>query len=235
MNFNLLEAARITKVDRYLYTSSVGVYAQAEILREDDVWKTFPSKNDWYPGWGKRMGELQIEAYRIEFGMKNLVMVRPANVYGPFDNFDSQNAMVIPSLIRRVVAGENPLVVWGDGSAIRDFVFAQDVARGMILAMSAGITDPINLGSGTGITIKNLVETIVKQSDNKPEIVWDTSKVGGDARRLMDISRAKSIGYAPSVSLEEGTRETMKWYQRSYKTTSKRYDIFDSIDNKLIP
>jgi GDP-L-fucose synthase len=126
-NTNMMEAARKSGAEWYLYTSSVGVYSPAEVFYEDDVWKTFPSPNDRFAGWAKRMGELQAEAYAIQYGWKNCSIVRPANVYGKFDNFNPVNSMVIPSLIRK--AQENEILeVWGDGSAIRDFIYADDVA-----------------------------------------------------------------------------------------------------------
>src|SRR3990167_6602210 len=134
-NTNMMEAARQCGAQKYLFTSTIGVYAPAEVFYEDDVWKTFPSENDKFAGWAKRMGELQAETYKIEYGWDKIAIVRPANVYGPHDNFDPVNSMVIPSLIARVVEGENPLKVWGDGSEIRDFIHARDVAAGMILAM----------------------------------------------------------------------------------------------------
>ena len=115
-SFNMMEAARRSGVERFLFTSSVGVYSPAEVFFEDDVWKTFPSPNDRFAGWAKRLSELQAEAYKIEHGWDKISIVRPANVYGPFDNFDPANAMVIPSLINRATSGENPLTVWGDGS-----------------------------------------------------------------------------------------------------------------------
>ena len=144
-SINMMEAARRNNVNRYLYTSSVGVYSPSEVFYEDDVWKTFPSDNDKFAGWAKRMGELQAEAYKIEHNWNNISIVRPANVYGPFDNFDPKNAMVIPSLIHRISSGENPLLVWGDGSPIRDFIHARDVAHGMLMAVYKEIDIPINL------------------------------------------------------------------------------------------
>ena len=132
-SLNMMEAARRANVGHYLFTSSVGVYQPAEVFVEDDVWSTFPSPNDRFAGWAKRMGELQAQAYDIEYGWKNISVVRPANVYGPFDNFDPHNAMVIPSLIHRAVNEAGPLKVWGDGTAIRDFIHAEDVARGMMV------------------------------------------------------------------------------------------------------
>lgn len=225
-NTNMMEAARENGAQKYLFTSTVGVYSPAEIFREDDVWKTFPSDNDRFAGWAKRMGELQADAYRIEYGWKNIEIVRPANVYGPFDNFDPQNAMVIPSLIRRAADGEDPLVVWGDGSAIRDFIHARDVARGMLLVMEKSPGVPVNLGSGEGVSVKQIVDIIVGNLKKKPRVVWDTTKPSGDKKRLMDMTRARALGFAPQVSVEDGIKETMAWYAENKDAVSKRYNVF---------
>jgi GDP-L-fucose synthase len=226
-NTNMMEAARQCGAERYLYTSTVGVYSPAEIFYEDDVWKTFPSENDKFAGWAKRMGELQAEAYKIEYGWDKIAIVRPANVYGPYDNFDPANAMVIPSLIRRALEGENPFVVWGDGSAIRDFIHSRDVARGMMLAMEKGLGQPLNLGSGEGVSIKRIVEIVVGNLKVKPEVVWDTSKPTGDKKRLMDISRAKTLlRFEPAISIEDGIKEVMAWYKENKNEINKRYNVF---------
>lgn len=227
-NTNMMEAGRRCRVKGYLYTSTIGVYAPAEVFREDDVWKTFPSENDRFAGWAKRMGELQAEAYRIEYGWKDISIVRPANVYGPYDNFDPKNAMVIPSLIRRALEGENPLVVWGDGTPVRDFIHARDVARGMLLAAEKGAGQVLNLGSGTGCTIREIVEMIVRNLDRPPKVEWDTGKPAGDRKRLMDISRARSLGFRPEITLKDGVREVMAWYRENRREGEKRYNVFTS-------
>lgn len=232
-NTNMMEAARLSKAKKYLYTSSIGVYSPAEIFHEDDVWSTFPSQNDRFAGWAKRMGELQAEAYKIEYGWNDIAIVRPANVYGPYDNFDPQNAMVIPSLIKRALDGENPLVVWGDGSQIRDFIHARDVARGMFLILEKMPSLPVNLGSGKEVSIKDIVEIIVGNMKVKPKIVWDISKPSGDRKRLMDVSRAESLGFRPSISIEEGIKETMDWYLQHKDITYKRYNVFIDKDRKI--
>jgi GDP-L-fucose synthase len=227
-SINMMEAARRNDVERFLFTSSVGVYSPAEVFYEDDVWKTFPSPNDRFAGWAKRMGELQAEAYKIEYGWDKISIVRPANVYGPYDNFDPENAMVIPSLIRRAVEGENPLTVWGDGSPVRDFIHAKDVARGIMLAVEKGISEPINLGSGTGVTIKQLAEMVAKHAPKGPlPIAWDTDKPKGDAKRLMDMTRAASYGFKCTVGIEEGIRETVAWYLNNRDDADKRYIAFN--------
>lgn len=225
-NTNMMEAARRSGVERYLFTSTIGVYSPAEIFYEDDVWKTFPSENDKFAGWAKRMGELQAEAYKIEYGWDKISIVRPANVYGPYDNFDPENAMVIPSLIKRALDGENPLTVWGDGSPVRDFIHARDVARGMMRVVEQGETRPINLGSGKGYSIKELVEIVVNNMEKRSEVVWDASKPAGDKKRLMDMSRANSIGFYPEITLEEGVREVMQWYKENKDIVGKRYNVF---------
>jgi len=225
-NTNMMEAARQCGVKRYLFTSTIGVYSPAEIFYEDDVWKTFPSENDKFAGWAKRMGELQAEAYKIEYGWKDIVIVRPANVYGPYDNFDPANAMVIPSLIKRAIDGENPLMVWGDGTPIRDFIFAKDVARGMLIALERCPGYPLNLGSGRGYSIKEVVEIIINNLERKPKIIWDTSKPSGDKKRLMDISKARALGWKPEILLESGIKEVMDWYKRNKEIVNKRFNVF---------
>jgi GDP-L-fucose synthase len=225
-NTNMMEAARRSGIERYLYTSTIGIYAPAEVFYEDDAWKAFPSDNDRFAGWAKRMGELQAEAYKLEYNWRNIAIVRPANVYGPYDNFDPDNSMVIPSLIRRALDGENPLVVWGDGSQIRDFIHARDVAKGMVLVMEKMPGQPVNLGSGAGTSIRDLVEVVIGNLKDRPKVIWDASKPSGDKKRIMDISRASTIGFRPDKSIKEGIKETMEWYLQNKDTAGKRYNIF---------
>jgi len=221
----MMEAARRKKIKRYLLTSSIGVYAPSSKLYEDSVWKTYPSKHDYIPGWTKRICELQAEAFKIEYNFKNICIVRPANVYGPYDNFDKNNSMVIPALINKALNSKKYLDVWGDGSAIRDFVFSEDVAKGMALALSKGIYYPINLGSGAGVKIKIIAETIAKLVPNGPlTIRWDKSKPTGDKIRLMSIKKAKNIGYKQTTDIVEGIKKTIDWYVSSKKF--ERYNAF---------
>ena len=229
-NANMLEAAMLKNVEWYLYTSTVGVYQPSEILKEDDVWNTQPSKNDWFGGWAKRLGELHCEAYQRQYKQGRGSIVRPANVYGSFDNFDLDSAMVIPSLIRKAFSNDR-LEVWGDGSAIRDFVHARDVARGMMFAVKNKITQPLNMGSGDEISIKRIAEAIAKAA-NVP-IEWDSSKPKGDPRRVFDMSRAKSLGFTPNISIEEGIQETIEWYLKNKHLADSGVDVFKSLDNEL--
>ncbi|PIR69952.1 MAG: hypothetical protein COU47_00780 [Candidatus Niyogibacteria bacterium CG10_big_fil_rev_8_21_14_0_10_46_36] len=215
-NTNLMEAARLKGVSGFLYTSTVGVYAPSAVMQEDSVWHTFPSEHDKFAGWAKRMGELQAEAYGKEYGWNAISIVRPANVYGPHDTFDPESAMVIPSLIARAMSGEGPFVVWGDGSAVRDFIYADDVARGMLFVAEHGITKPVNIGSGVGVSIRELVEVIISCLPEKPTIVWDTEKPTGDAMRILDTSRVSVYGWKPAISLKEGIAKTIKWYEKNH-------------------
>jgi GDP-L-fucose synthase len=224
-NTNMLEAAMWANVDWYLYTSTIGVYQPAPILTENDLWQTVPSKNDWYGGWAKRIGEMQIEAFEKQYGSSKCSIVRPANVYGTFDNFDLSSAMVIPSLIRK--ADENEVLdVWGDGSQIRDFINCKDVARGMLYAVENKITQPINLGSGSGVSIKQIA-VIVSQYFNKP-IQWNPTGVVGDAVRILDMKRANSYGFYPEINIEQGVIETIKWYLNNKNIICKRYNSLQS-------
>jgi GDP-L-fucose synthase len=216
---NMAEISFNSDIEWYLYTSSYGVYAESDIMKEDDVWKTFPSENDWYPGWAKRMGELNVEAYMKEKGFNNCSIVRPANVYGPYDNaiFDEW-AMVVPSLIRKGY-NDDVLEVWGDGSPIRDFIYSEDVARGMLHMVKNKVSEPVNLGSGTGVTIKEVADIIADYFGK--EIEWDITKPMGDMKRIMSTERAESYGFNPQISLKDGIIKTIEWYEKELQNGSR--------------
>lgn len=225
---NMLMAAQKSKVKNYLYTSTYGVYAPSKLMIEDDVWNTFPSEHDKYAGWAKRMGELQIDAFRKEYDFETLHIVRPANIYGPFGNFDPENSMVVSSLIRRFVNEENPLIVWGDGTAVRDFVYSKDVAINILNVMKKKIQTPINIGSGTGTSIKDLVNTIKKCNgiNKETKIKFDLSKPSGDPIRILDMSKANKYGIKCETNLIDGLNETIHWYKTYNFSNKKRYNFF---------
>jgi GDP-L-fucose synthase len=229
MNTLVMEASRQAGVERYLFTSSIAVYHPTERFVEDRAWDGPPHPTDKYAAWAKRMGELQAEAYKVEYGWDRVAIVRPANVYGPYDNFDPRTAMVVPALIARVAAGEDPLVVWGDGSAVRDFIFARDCAEGMLLALEKGAScTHINLGSGKGASIRDVVEAILACVPRPPRVEWDTSRPGGQSIRLMDVTRAREmLGFTARTPLSDGIRQTVDWYARSAGKAGDRYSIFD--------
>ena len=133
--------------------------------------------------------------------------------------------MVIPSLIYRALSGENPLAVWGDGTAIRDFIHARDVAAGMMRVVELGISEPVNLGTGRGVSIRQIVEIIADEIDGL-KIVWDTAKPSGDACRIMDTNRAERYGINPTIDIGDGIRETMAWYRENKDVANRRYNAF---------
>lgn len=222
-NTNVLEACRINKVQKIVFTSSIGAYANAEIFRESNSQDAPPMD---FAGWVKRMGEFQIHTYKVQYGMENFAIVRPSNVYGPGDNFDPENAMVIPSLMCKIYNKDNPVSVWGDGSAIRDFVFSRDVAEGVIQALFYGTkADFVNLGSGKETSINELIATLHEITDFHSE--FDTSKPSGYPKRIMDISRAHEwIGYNPSTSLLDGLKQTWDWFINNPDEYLKKKNYF---------
>lgn len=242
MNTNILEACRINKVQKVVYTSSIGAYSNAETFKEIENLEGPPM--DMHPGWAKRMAEMQIQAYKTQYNLNNFSIVRPCNVYGPGDNFDPENAMVVPSLIYKILmyqknkenSKENnirkiePIKIWGDGSAIRDFAYSKDVAEGIILALYYGTNDSptgfVNLGSGIGYTIKQLVETL--HTFLNFEYEFDTTKSSGFPKRIMNITLAKElINYNPTTSLLDGLKETWNWFIKNQNEYLKKKNYFN--------
>ena len=213
MNTNIAEASRLEGVDWYVYTSTVGVYQPAEVFKEDDVWTTYPSENDKYAGWVKRLGELQLDCFETHYGLKNYSIVRPANIYGEYDEFGEEST-VIASLVKKGYH-DDLLSVWGDGTPIRDFIHAEDVARGILMSYENQITEPINLGSGDGVRIKDIASIVATHYGK--EIEYDTTKPNGDNKRLMDMTRANSYGFYPEVDLETGIKRVIKYYESLQK------------------
>lgn len=224
MNTNVLEACRTNQVRKVVYTSSIGAYSSAEVFKENENLEGPPM--DMFPGWAKRMAELQIQAYRIQYGLDNFSVVRPCNVYGPGDNFDPNSAMVIPSLMYRIYHKEDPVIIWGDGSAIRDFAYSRDVAEGIILALYYGTNSHfVNLGSGKGYTVKELVETLHSFIDFNYR--FDPTKSSGFPRRVMDISLArKLIRYNPTTTLLDGLKETWDWFVKNQDEYLNKVNYF---------
>lgn len=212
-NTNMAEAARLQGVDWYVYTSTVGVYQPAKVFKEDDVWKTYPSENDKYAGWVKRLGELQLDCFETHYGLKNYSIVRPANIYGEYDEFGEEST-VIASLVKKGYH-DDLLSVWGDGTPIRDFIHAEDVARGILMSYENQITEPINLGSGDGVRIKDIASIVATHYGK--EIEYDITKPNGDNKRLMDMTRANSYGFYPEVDLETGIKRVIKYYESLQK------------------
>lgn len=226
---NLMEASFRSKVRRYLFVSSICAYPQSAVSKEEDsVWDGMPKQNDRIPGIAKRIGEIQGEAYLLEHKWDAVRVVRPSNVYGPYDDFNPSTAQVIPALIGRITGGENPLKVWGDGSATRDFIYSEDVAYWMLIAMAkAPACLPINLGSGKGTTIKELVEIISKYVPNPPVVEWNATQLSGDPVRVLSVKRAEELlGYEMITDLTDGIERTVQWYASNKQFLDTRRERF---------
>lgn len=215
LNSMVIDAAYESGVSRYLFTSSVGVYpAESREMKESNPLEKPPHASEQYYAWSKRMGEIQARAFYQNYKFP-VAIVRPSNPYGPYDNFDPEKSHVIPSLIRRALSGEDPFVVWGTGKPVRSFVFAPDVATGMMTAMEK-ISDgtPVNLSGAETTSIRELSELVLTACGRHPsEIVFDTSKPDGHPHRVPSVERARELlnmdAYTP---LEKGLKKTVEWY-----------------------
>jgi GDP-L-fucose synthase len=216
-NTNMIKAAFDAKVGWFVYLSSVGVYQPADIMREEDVWTTTPSKNDWYPGWTKRMGEATLESLQVQYGWDNWTVIRPSNIYGLNDNF-SEDATVISSNVWKLFNVDGDMVCWGNGSARRDFVFGDDVAQASIDVVKKEVKDIINFGCGEAVTIKETIETIVdcykELTGQTKNIVWDETKMNGDPVRCLSPERQIKYDILPKTSLKDGLTQTILAYKQ---------------------
>lgn len=197
------------------FLSSVGVYASAEEFEEDTVWETLPSQHDWFPAWSKRVPELIIDAYRQQFDWINWTILRPSNIFGEYDNY-GENAMAIPATIKKVFESNGEIEAWGDGTPIRDYVYAGDVAEACLISAKKRLhTEIINVGSGVETTIKEMIETTIKVSGKDIKINWDTSKPNGEPKRKMNTEKQEHYGLLPKYGFEEGIRKTYEHYKNN--------------------
>jgi len=215
----MIEAARRSDVERFLVVSSACIYpSDAKIpTPESEGFRGEPEPTNGGYGWAKRIAEKLGAYYAEEYGM-NVGIVRPYNAYGPRDHFDPEKSHVIPALIKRVFDGENPLAVWGSGDQTRAFLYVEDFAEGLITAIEKyPAADPVNIGTNEEVSIRTLIEMIVKLSGKKTRIIFDTSKPDGSPRRNSDNSKAKKlIGFEAHTKLKEGLRKTIDWYKKEY-------------------
>ncbi|MFA5140275.1 MAG: NAD-dependent epimerase/dehydratase family protein [Elusimicrobiota bacterium] len=219
LDSNIIEAASLSRVKRLLVVSSACVYRHHCTIPtpESEGFLDWPEGTNEGYGWAKRMAEFEAMAAGKEHGLRCAV-VRPCNAYGPRDHFDEESSHVIAALIRRVTAGEDPLLVWGDGKSTRSFLYAEDFARGLLdLFERCQDADPVNLGTEEEVSIGDLASMIVRLAGSSARIVFDPSKPSGQPRRRCDIAKSRRIaGFAPRVGLEEGLRRTLAWYKESY-------------------
>ncbi len=219
MGIPLLHESWKTGVDKFVAIGTVCAYPKYAPIpfKEDDLWNGYPEETNAPYGLAKKMLLVQSQAYRQEYGFNSIYLL-PVNLYGPHDNFDPENSHVIPALIRKCVEakqrGEQKITAWGDGSATREFLYVEDAAEGIVLATEKyDKSAPVNLGSFYEISIKELLQLIVKLTGFKGEIEWDTSKPNGQPRRKLDVSRAiDGFGFQAQISFEEGLKNTIQWY-----------------------
>lgn len=219
MGVQLMEAARLAGVQKFVGVATICAYPKFTPVpfKEDDLWSGYPEETNAPYGLAKKMLLVQAQAYRRQYGF-NAVTLFPVNLYGPKDNFSPDSSHVIPALIKKIAdaqkRGKNYIEVWGTGKATREFLYVEDAAEGIVLATEKyDKSEPVNLGSGTEISIKNLVELICRLMDFNGEIRWDATKPDGQPRRLLDVSRAeKEFRFRAKTDFEEGLRKTIEWY-----------------------
>ena len=222
MGAQLIEGARQAGVAKFVAIGTVCSYPKFAPVpfREEDLWNGYPEETNAPYGLAKKMLLVQSQAYREQYGF-NSIFLLPVNLYGPRDNFDPSSSHVIPALIRKCVeaqeTGAPEIVVWGTGRATREFLYVEDAAEAIVLAAERyDGSEPVNLGAGAEVAIKDLVSLIAKHTGFTGRIVWDASKPDGQPRRMLDTDRAaKYFGFVAKTSFEEGLRETIDWYCRS--------------------
>lgn len=222
MGVEMLEASRKANIEKFVAVGSVCSYPKLISVpaREEDLWNGYPEETNAAYGLAKKMLLVGAQAYHDQYGFNAIALIQ-VNLYGPGDNFDPVSSHVIPALIRKVFeaksAGQDFLDVWGTGSASREFLYVEDAAEGIVLALeNYNKPDPVNLGSGTEISIKDLVKKITSIADFRGEIRWDPSKPDGQPRRLFDVSRAKKeFGFQAKTTFDDGLRKTIEWYAKT--------------------
>ncbi|MEM9244447.1 MAG: GDP-L-fucose synthase [Cyanobacteria bacterium P01_F01_bin.153] len=220
MGAQLIEAAHQSGVEKFVCVGTICAYPKFTPVpfKEEDIWDGYPEETNAPYGVAKKALLVQLQSYRDQYDF-NGVYLLPVNLYGPEDNFNPASSHVIPALIRKVYEaqqrGDATIPVWGDGSPTREFLFSEDAARGIVMAtQSFESSEPINLGTGYEISIKDLVELICKLMGYEGELVWQTDKPNGQPRRCLDTQKAKEkFGFEAKVSFEEGLKRTIDWYR----------------------
>lgn len=220
MGANMLDSAYRASVEKMLILGTVCSYPKfaPAPFKEEDLWNGYPEETNAPYGLAKKALLVGAQAYRKQYGF-NAITLFPVNLYGPRDTFDPGKSHVIPALIKKVYdakrGNKDYVEVWGTGRATREFLYVEDAAEAIVSALEKyDKPDPVNLGSGREISIKNLIELIARLMDFRGEIRWDASKPDGQPRRLLDVSRAKrEFGFKAKTDFEEGLRKTIKWYE----------------------
>ncbi len=228
MGVQLLHESWQAGVEKFVAIGTVCAYPKFTPVpfKEDDLWIGYPEETNAPYGLAKKMLLVQSQAYRQQYGFNSLFLL-PVNLYGPGDNFDPESSHVIPALIKKAIdaqrAGQHELVVWGDGSPTREFLYVDDAAEGILLATERyDGSEPVNLGSAFEISIKDLTDTIARVTGFEGRVVWDASKPNGQPRRKLDTARARALfGFESKVTFEDGLRRTVEWYRASSAAGSR--------------
>jgi GDP-L-fucose synthase len=227
MGAQLMEVARQRGVRKFIATGTICAYPKFTPVpfKEDDIWNGYPEETNAPYGLAKKMMLVQSQSYREQYGY-NSIFLLPVNLYGPRDNFDLQSSHVIPALIRKCVEAINTksdhITCWGTGNVTREFLHADDCAEGILLAAEKyDKSDPVNLGAGFEISIRDLTDKIVTLTGFKGRINWDTTQPDGQPRRCLDTSRAeREFGFRARIGFDEGLRQTIDWYRRNSDQSS---------------
>jgi GDP-L-fucose synthase len=220
MGLNLLEECRLAGVQKTVVAGTICAYPKFAPVpfKEDDLWNGYPEETNAPYGIAKKLLLVQSQAYRAQYGMNSIVLF-PVNLYGPRDNFDLGSSHVIPAMIRKCIeardAGRAEIVLWGDGSPTREFLYVADAAEGLVLgAERYNDSDPVNLGSGEEIAIRDLATLIAQATGFSGRVVWDTSQPNGQPRRRLDVTRARArFGFVAKTSFAEGIKQTVAWFE----------------------
>ncbi len=219
MGVQLIEQGRLRNIEKFVAIGTVCAYPKFTPVpfKEDDLWNGYPEETNAPYGLAKKMLLAQSQAYRAEYGFNSIFLI-PVNLYGPGDNFDPASSHVIPALIKKCIDaidnGDDFIECWGTGSASREFIYAEDAAKGILLAAEHyNGCEPVNIGAGFEITIKDLVEKIVELTGFDGDIRWDSSKPDGQPRRCLDTTRAEKLfGFKAKTEFDEGLKKTIDWY-----------------------
>ena len=224
MGIQLMHEAYLRKIEKFVALGTICCYPKFTQVpfKEEDLWKGYPEETNAPYGLAKKMILVQSQAYRQQYGF-NSIFLMPVNLYGPGDNFNAQSSHVIPALIKKCVDaiknGDDHIVVWGTGKASREFLYAEDAAEALVLATEKyNKPDPVNLGAGFEIKIRDLAELIAKLTGFDGKIIWDTSKPDGQPRRMLDTTKAEEeFGFKAVIGFNDGLARTIDWYNRNVK------------------
>ena len=222
MGVQMIEQGRLSGIEKFVAIGTICSYPKFTPVpfKEDDLWNGYPEETNAPYGLAKKMLLVQSQAYRQQYGF-NSIFLLPVNLYGPRDNFDLNSSHVIPALIRKCIEAiqrkDREITVWGTGKPTREFLYVEDAAEGILLAAERyNKSEPVNLGVGFEISIKDLAHRIAQLTGFSGNIVWDSSKPDGQMRRMLDVTRAeKEFGFKAKVEIKEGLRRTIEWYQKS--------------------